>query len=100
MEEQSFVTWQIHYRRYGAPGGLALPFWVTKNTFLEYHATTRKPTMMQKEIITFNPTYLTKVTNITSILKFLNTESLVAQVSNTKFNIQNLPSEPNRSSIN
>ena len=46
--------------------------------------------MMQKEIMTFNPIYLTKVTYISSILKFLNTESLVVQVSNTRFNIQSL----------
>ena len=35
--------------------------------------------MMQKGIITFTPTYLTKITYISSILKFkfLNNESLV-----------------------
>ena len=43
--------------------------------------------MMQKGIITVNPIYLTKVTYISSILKFLNTESLVIQVLNTRFNI-------------
>ena len=47
--------------------------------------------MMQKEMITFNPTYSIKVTYIiSSILKFLNTESLVVQVSNTRFNIESL----------
>ena len=44
---------------------------------------------MQKEV-TFNLTYLTQVTYISSILKFLNTESLVVQVSNTRFNIPSL----------
>ena len=33
--------------------------------------------MMQKLIITLNPTYLIQVTYISSIIKFLNTESLV-----------------------
>ena len=41
---------------------------------------------MQKGV-TFNPTYLTEVTYISSILKFMNTESLAVQVSNTRFNI-------------
>ena len=61
-----------------------------KILFLENHATTRKPTLMQKRVITFTATYLTKVIYISSILKFLNTESLVVavQVSNTRFNIQ------------
>ena len=56
---------------------------------LEHHAMTRKLTTMQKGIYakTYNPTHLTKVTHISSILKFLNTESLVLQVSNTRFNI-------------
>ena len=46
--------------------------------------------MLQKGIITFNPTYLIKVTYISSILNFLNTESLAVQVSNTRFNVQSL----------
>ena len=45
--------------------------------------------MMQK-VITLNPTRLIKVTYIRSILKFLNNESLVVQVSNTKFNIKSV----------
>ena len=56
----------------------------------------RKQTMLQKGIITFNPTYLIKGTHISSILKFLNTESLMVQVSNTRFNIQVYTSEPNQ----
>ena len=44
----------------------------------------------QKRTITFNPTYLTKVTYISSTLKFLSTESFVIQVLNTRFNIQSL----------
>ena len=77
MKEKSFVTWQIQCS-FGA------------NFFFENHATTRKPTMMQKEIITFNPTYLTKLNSISSTLNFLNTESLVAQASKTRFNIQSV----------
>ena len=46
--------------------------------------------MLQKGIITFNPTYLIKVAHISCILKFLNTESLVFQVLNIRFNIQSL----------
>ena len=61
-----------------------------KTLVLEHHVATKKPTMMQKEIITFSPTYFAKVTYIKIILKFLNTESLVVQLSNTRFNIQSL----------
>ena len=61
------------------------------NTFLEHHVTTRQPTMMEKGIVTFSPTYLNKVTYISSILKFSNSsESLVIEVSNTSFDIQSL----------
>ena len=66
------------------------PLWFTKKTFLEHHVTTKKPTMMQKGIITFSPTYLPKVTYSSSILKFLNTKIIVIQVFNTRFNIQSL----------
>ena len=45
--------------------------------------------MMQKEV-TFNFTYVTQVTYISGVLKFLNTEILVVQVSNTRFNIPSL----------
>ena len=44
---------------------------------------------MQKRVA-FNLTYLTEVTYINSILKFLKPESLVVQVSNTRFNIPSL----------
>ena len=70
------------------PGGPCPPFWFANNTFLEHYATTRKPKMMQKGILTFHFIYLTKVTHISSTLKFLNTKSLVVKVSNTRFNIQ------------
>ena len=59
---------------------------------------TTTTTMTQKRKVTFNPKYFTKVTYISSILKFLNTESLVVQVSNTTLNIKVYTSEPNRSS--
>ena len=85
---KSFITWQIQRRHFG---GACPPFWLTKNTYLEHHVTTRKPTMMQKAKVTFSPTYLTKVTYINSKLKFLNTERLVVQVSKTRFNTQSLP---------
>ena len=63
---------------------LAPSFWFAKYTFFGTSLTTRKPTMMQKGIIIFNPIYLTKVK------KLLNTKRLVIQVSNTRFNIQSL----------
>ena len=84
---KSFVTWQIQYHCYGGPYP---PSWFTKNMFLEHHVRSRKSTMVQNVIITFNPTYLIKITYISSILKFLNTENLLVQVSNTKLNIQSL----------
>ena len=84
---KSFVAWQIQCRCYG---GLTLNLGLLKVRFLENHVRSRKPTMMQKGIIIFNPTYLIKVTYINSILKFLNTECLVVQVSNTRFSIQSL----------
>ena len=58
--------------------------------------------MMQKGIITFTPTYLTKITYISSILKFkfLNNESLVVQVSYPDLTSKVYTSEPNGSSSN
>ena len=73
-----------------ATGGLTLHLGLQKIRFLEHHVRSRKPTMMQNVIIAFNPTNLIKVTYISSILKFLHTENLVVQVSNTKLNIQSL----------
>ena len=87
---------QAVVRGHAPPGPLATalgpcpPFWFTKNNFLERDITTRKPTLMRKGIRTFDSTFLTKVTYMSSILKFVNTESLVVQVSNTRFNIQML----------
>ena len=68
----------------------SLRFVLQKILFLEHHAMTRKSKKMQKGKITFYPSCLTKVTYVSSILKFLNTENLVVQVSNTRFNIQSL----------
>ena len=64
MGEKVFVTRQIQCRRYRGVGREALPpdFGLLKILFLEHHVTTRKQTMMQKGMITFSPTYLTKVT--------------------------------------
>ena len=87
---KSFATWQVQCHCYGGPWRPYPPSWVTKIRFLEHHVRSKKPTMMQKVIITFNPVYLIKVIYISSTLKFLNTESIVVQVSNTKFNIQSL----------
>ena len=70
--------------------GLTLHLDLLKYDFSEHHVRSAKPTMMQKVIITLNPTNLIKVTYISSILKFLKIESLVVQVSNNKFNIQSL----------
>ena len=55
---------------------LAPHFWFIKNTLLEHHVMTRKPTMIQKGIITFNLICFTEITYRTlevpySILKFL-----------------------------
>ena len=41
-------------------------FGLAKITFLEHCVMARQPTMVQKEIITFNPTYLTNNTYIRS----------------------------------
>ena len=40
------------------------PFGLQQVLFLVHHVTTRKPTMIQRGIKTFNPTYLTEVTHI------------------------------------
>ena len=45
-----------------ATGGLAAHFGLLKILFFEHQLTTRKPTMIQKGIITLNPIYVTKVT--------------------------------------
>ena len=51
-------------RRYGGGKGghtpqqpLVPPFWLTKNTAFEHHATTRQQTMMENGIITFKHNY-------------------------------------------
>ena len=87
---KSFGTWQVQCHCYRGPGGPYPPSSLTKIRFLEHHVRSRKLTMMQKGIITFNLIYLIKVTFISSILKFSKTESLVVQVSNTTFSIQSL----------
>ena len=70
----------------GGQGDLTLYLGSLKYVFLEHRVRPKKPTRMQKSIITSNPINLIKVAYISSILKFLNTKSFV--VSNTKFNIQ------------
>ena len=72
-----------------ATGVLLSYFGLLKLLFLKRHVT-RKLTMIQKGIITINPNNLTKVMYINSVLKFLNNESLMDQVSNTTINIQSL----------
>ena len=74
----------------GGQGDLAPHFGLLKILFLEHHVARKKLTMMHKGIIIFYPTCLTKITYISSTTKFLNTESLVVQVSNTRSNIQSL----------
>ena len=89
---KSYFLWQIQRHCYGMQrgGGLTLHLGLLKMRFLEHRVRSRKPTMLQKGIITFNPTYWIKVTHISCILTFLNTESLVFQVLNIRFNIQSL----------
>ena len=65
MEIKVLSLKQIQCCHYKGPCPL---FWFTKNTCLDLHVMTGKPTMMHKGIITFNATYLTKVTNINSNL--------------------------------
>ena len=90
MEERVLSFGKFSAFAVGHQGGLAPHFGLQKLLVLELHTTTRKPTMMQKGIITINPTCLTKVTFIGSISKVLNTKSLVVLSSNTRFNIQSL----------
>ena len=90
IEEKVLSLGKFGASLWGGQGGLALHFGSQKIIFLEHHAMLSKPKMMQKGIITFHLIYLTKVTYISSILKFLNTKSLVVKVSNTRFNIQSL----------
>ena len=90
MEEKVLLFGKFSAVATGGQGGLTLHLGLLKIHFLEHHVRSRKPIMMQKRIITFNPKYLIKVTYISSILKLLNTESLVVQLSNTRFYIQSL----------
>ena len=69
-QRKSFVTWQIQCRCCGGQGGLTFHFGLLKLRFLEHHVRSKKPTMMQKGIITFNSTYLIKVIYISSIKVF------------------------------
>ena len=66
-ERNSFFTWQIQCRCYGGQGGLALQLGLLKIRFSEHHVRSRKPTMLQQRTITFNPTYLIKVTHNSSV---------------------------------
>ena len=90
VEEKIFLLGKFIAVATEGQWGLTLHLGLLKMRFLEHHVRSRKPTMLQKGIITFNPTYLIKVTYISSILNFLNTESLAVQVSSTWFNIQSL----------
>ena len=65
---KSYVIWLVQCRCYWEPGRPYPPSWFTKICFLEHHVRPRKPTMMQKVIITFNPICLIKVTFIGSII--------------------------------
>ena len=88
MEEKVLSLGKFSAVVTGGQKGLTLYLGLLKIHFWEHHVRSRKPTMLQKGTITFNPTYLIKVTHISNILKFLNTESLVIQVSSTRFIIQ------------
>ena len=58
---------------YGGPGGPYVLSRFTKNTCFGTTCNDENTGNDAKGIITFNPTYLTKVTTISGILKFLNT---------------------------
>ena len=66
------------------------PFWFTKNTFFGTPCKVKKTDNDAKGIITFNPSYLIKVTYSSSVLKFLNTESFSGLSANIRNNIQSL----------
>ena len=72
-----------------ATGGHRVPW---KISFFETSYTDQKTDIDAKrnDAVIFNPTYLTKVTSISNMLKFLNIKSLVIQVSNTRFYSQTL----------
>ena len=70
VEEKVLSLGKFRVIATGGQGGLTLHLGLQKIRFLEHHIRSRKPTMMQNIIITFNPTYLIKVTYISSILKF------------------------------
>ena len=67
------------------------PFLFNKNAvFGTLYNDKKSDNDVKRNITICNPTYLTKVTYISSISMFLNTEILVVQVSNTRFNNQSL----------
>ena len=73
----------------GGKGGFAPHFGFLKKLFWNIMKRQKNQQSCKKNN-NFNPTNKTKVTYITSILKFLNIGSLVVQVSNTRFNIPSL----------
>ena len=89
VEEKVFSLGKLIAVDTGGQGGLTLHLGLLKILALERHVKSKRPTMLQKGIITFNPIYV-KVTHISSILNFSNTQSLVVQVSNIRFNNQSL----------
>ena len=80
MEEKVLSLGKFNATATEGQGGFILHLGSLKSFFLELNVRPRKLTMMQKVIITFNSTYLIKVTYISSILKLLNTKSLEVQV--------------------
>ena len=95
-ERKSFAPRQIQCRRYKRVQGSLAPlhFDLLEILFLEHHVTTRKPTLLQNGIIPFNPSYLTKVTDNSTIevLKYrkFNGSSFKHQTQHPKFTTLNL----------
>ena len=72
VEEKVLSLGKFRVIATGGQGGLTLHLGLQKIRFLEHHVRSKKPTMMQNVIITFNPTNLIKVIYITYICGNLN----------------------------
>ena len=64
--KKKFCHWQIQHRRYGGP---CSSVWFTENTLLGTSSNDKKADQdaKRKNKITFNPTYLTKVTDSNTV---------------------------------
>ena len=57
VEEKVFSLGIFRAVATGGQGGPSPPSWFTENTFLQHHVRSRKPAILQKGKITFNPPY-------------------------------------------